>query len=214
MSLVCWSGGLDSTLVLHTMATEQRDGTKPHPHGVRALTIIHPQVSCHQPSADKARAAIKEAFRKQALTVSYLEVTIGQTAASWRNESFVGSSSNPQSLLWLTLAVNYLERDEDLHTGYIRGDDYWHSLGRSQAAFDALQKLAEHTGQMVHPLEWETKADVIRRTKELDLYRHCWWCEEMAPKKVRGKVRPCGVCKSCLTNDTGLWQIEKLSGGS
>jgi 7-cyano-7-deazaguanine synthase in queuosine biosynthesis len=193
MSLVCWSGGLDSTLVLHKLAAEHRDGTLYHPCGVRALTIRHPQIAVYRPAADAARAALKEKFRRAGLIISYLDVSFKQEA-----------------LLWLTTAVNYLERDESLHTGYIRGDDYWHKADRFGAVFDSLQALAGRTGKMFHPLEWESKADVIRQTKELDLYRHCWWCEECSPKVVRGRAKPCGKCKSCLTNDTALWQLEQL----
>jgi 7-cyano-7-deazaguanine synthase in queuosine biosynthesis len=211
MSLVCWSGGLDSTLVLHRLATEHRDGTLYHPHGVRALTIHHSQVSTNRPAADAARAAVKEKFRRSGFTVGYLEVTVRQSARSWRTENFIGSSDNPQALLWLTLAVNYLERDESLHAGYIRGDDYWHHAGEFGKAFGTLQELAGRTGRMFHPLEWLSKADVITEAKRLDLYRHCWWCEEGAPKVVRGKARPCGKCKSCRTNDTALWQLSQTA---
>lgn len=205
MSLVCWSGGLDSTLVLHRLAVEQRDGTAHHPHGVRALTILHPQTSMHEVAAAKARKAIAARFLKLGLTISYLEVAIKQSAVAWRIERFVGSSTNPQALLWLTTAVNYLEYDEDFYTGYIRGDDYWHGANRYQAAFDCLQSIAGHTGAMRHPLEWDSKAEVIRRTKELKLHDLCWWCEEMELKPVRGKARACGTCKSCETHAAGQW---------
>ncbi len=205
MSLVCWSGGLDSTLVLHRLAVEQRDGTAFHQHGVRALTILHPQVSMHEAAAAKARKAVKEKFRRSGLTIAYIEVTIGQTAAAWRQPGMIGSSANPQALLWLTTAANYLEHVEDLYSGYIRGDDFWHNAGRYHAAFDALQAVAEHTGRMVHPLEWDSKADVIRQTKEAELHDLCWWCEEIKLKRVRGKPQPCGKCKSCETHAAGEW---------
>lgn len=209
MSLVCWSGGLDSTLVLHRLAVEQRDGAMYHPHGVRALTILHPQIAMHEGAAAKARKSLAEKFRALGLTIGYVEITVKQDARSWRAEQFVGSSDNPQALLWLTTAVNYLERDESLHTGYIRGDDYWHNANRYQTAFDALQAVSGHTGQMFHPLEWDSKADVIRRAKELDLHDLCWWCEEPELKTVRGKVQACGKCKSCETHRIGEWVCSR-----
>lgn len=210
MSLLCWSGGLDSSLVLHQIAVEQRDGTKAHPHGIRALTIHHTQISMCGAAADKARKALAEKFRRSGLNINYLDVTVEQSAKSWRTENFLGSCDNPQALLWLTVAANYLERDEDLYSGYIRTDDYWHSANRYQAAFEALQAVAGRTGRLVHPLEWETKADVIRSTKELQLHDLCWWCEKSNLKPKRGTYAPCGVCKSCQTHATGEWFCERF----
>lgn len=209
MSLLLWSGGLDSTLVLHRLAIEQRDGIKSHPHGIRALSIDHPQVAYHPPTAKASRQAIKEAFRKKALTASWIDIAIQKQCRSWRADNGIANSGNPQLLLWLTTAVNYLEPDEDLYTGYIRGDDVWHSVGRLVTAFANLQELGRKSGKLIHPLEYETKADVIRAMKVEHLYKHCWWCEESKPKMRNGKGQPCGKCKSCLTNDTALWQIER-----
>ncbi len=209
MSLLCWSGGLDSTLALHRIATEHRDGSTHHPHGIRAITIVHPQVSMHEKAAAKARAALKEKFRTSGFTINYLEVSAKQDFSTWRPEKGIGSSDNPQALLWLTTAINYLERDEDLYSGYIRTDDFWHNAGRYQAAFDALQVAAGHTGRMLHPLEWDSKADVIRQTKEQALHDLCWWCEDWSPKSVRGRFEACGKCKSCETYAVGEWVCSR-----
>lgn len=209
MSLICWSGGLDSTLVLYRMAKELRDGTVYHPHGVRALTIVHPQVSCHFASAAACRKSLVDFFSKHGLVISYLTVEVKQNAQSWKHENLLAGGGNPQALLWLTTAVNYLEENESLYTGYIRGDDYWHHADQFRAAFDSLQRLGGKTGGMWHPLEWESKADVIKATKDAGLYRHCWWCEETAPKVVRGKAVPCGKCKSCHTHETAEWQLSR-----
>lgn len=209
MSLVLWSGGLDSTLILHNLAVEQRDGTKAHAHGVRALSINQSQIGCHPPTVEASRKAIKESFRNKGIIVHYVEVTIQQTVDAWRLENFVGGGENPQLLLWLSLAVNYLETDEDLYAGYIRGDDAWHRVGSVNEAFSALQRLGGKTGALQFPLEWESKAGVIRAMKNLGLYENCWWCEECKPKTKRGLGLPCGKCKSCITNDTALWQLRK-----
>lgn len=209
MSLVCWSGGLDSTLVLHNLAIGQRDGLEFHKHGVRALTINHPQIGCCQRRAEKARWAVKAHFRRIGLTISYIEVTIEQTAQSWRTESFVIGSGNPQATLWLTIAANYLDNDENLYTGYIRGDDFWHRADLYCQAFGAIQRLAERGGGFTHPLEWTDKAEVIAQTKKLKLYDLCWWCEEIRPPRHNGRIVSCGKCASCITNDMGLWKLTR-----
>lgn len=84
MSLVLWSGGLDSTLILHNLAKEHRDGVKHHPHGVRALTIDCSQVSYHLPTVKASRKALKEVFRKAGFTVGYEEVMHHTASRSWR----------------------------------------------------------------------------------------------------------------------------------
>lgn len=131
-----------------------------HKHGVRALTIVHPQVSMHEGAAAAARAKLKRKFLKMGLNITYIEQAVRQDFVGWYGRQGIGCSENPQALLWLTTAVNYLESDEDLYSGYIRGDDYWHKAGGYQAAFDALRAVSGLTGRIVHPLEWETKADV------------------------------------------------------
>jgi 7-cyano-7-deazaguanine synthase in queuosine biosynthesis len=209
MSLVLWSGGLDSTLILHDLAKEQRDGTLYHPHGIRALTIHHPQVGYHPPTLAASQKKLKDVFRKSGFTINYLDVTLSQSHAGWRSEGFVaGTSFNPQMVLWLTLSAHYLQGNEDLYAGYIRTDDAWHNIGNLWMAFNGLQSLAGRSGTMRFPLEWQRKADVIRRTREHGLYQHCWWCEESDPKKLDKKTKRCGKCTSCMTHDAGEWQLK------
>ncbi len=205
MSLICWSGGLDSTLVLYDLAREHRDGVNFQQHGVRALSIIHPQISQHRKAVERSRKALKRKFREAGLTIAFLEVEITQTAAAWKEQNFLGSAANPQSFLWLTMAANYLEPVEDLYSGYIRGDDFWHRAEKCQTAFAGLQSFAGREGRLIHQLEWVDKAEVITRTKELGLYDLAWWCEDLKPP--RGK--PCGKCPSCRTNDAALWKLSQ-----
>lgn len=209
MSLLLWSGGLDSTLILHDIAKEARDGTKHHPHGIRVLSVIHEQVGCHQKAAAKSRESIKIWLRRQGMSPTFINLEWKQEWRSWRAEQGIGSANNPQAFLWFTIAMNYLEPDEDLYAGYIRGDDFWHHIGAVRHSFGALKALAGHGGTMIFPLEWERKSDVIRRTKELGLYDLCWWCEENSPPKVNRKLVACGKCQSCLTNEAGLWELER-----
>jgi 7-cyano-7-deazaguanine synthase in queuosine biosynthesis len=209
MSLLLWSGGLDSTLVLHNIAKEARDGTQYHANGIRALTINQSPYSMNERAASGARKSIAEKFRKDGLIINYINVTIKQDHSGWRSEGFIGYCENPQALLWLTVAINYLGRDENLYTGYIRGDDYWHSSKDYNDAFSAIQRAEQRRGLLIHPLEWQSKVDVIKSAKDIGVYEICWWCEEERVKRVDRKFKPCGKCKSCLTHDAAEYIIAK-----
>jgi hypothetical protein len=206
MAVVCWSGGVDSTLVLYDLALEAKNG-RGCKHGVRALTIVQPQVPC-QPQGALARAALKVRFRELGLRFDHAVLTMRVSGRFYPTS--VGSGL-VQPLFWVGSAVNYLAGDEDLYLGYVHGDCIWHYIGHLRAAFTGLLGVSGRSGNLVMPLEWSRKAEVIERAQGLGLYEQCWWCEGDQDKLVRlprGRLGPCGECPACKTHKTGLWQLE------
>lgn len=194
MSLVLWSGGCDSTLLLHRVASEQ--ATKKDP--VRALSIVHSQVPANKEQAQARRNILKE-FKSRGLHVVHSTLHVKTTGTF-----FVKGGGNTQGVLWLGTAISYLFKDEDLYAGYIRGDDYWHYEGWLQEAFKNLKHATYRKGKLLTPFEWKSKGEVIKELKAKKLLHLTWYCED--PKK-NGKA--CGGCHSCEVHRAGVWQMKK-----
>jgi hypothetical protein len=100
--------------------------------------------------------------------------------------------SGGQSMLWLSQLAPYFLEGE-VHFGYIRGDDFWHTKHEFAEAFQALSRLANLSCLLKLPLEWCNKGEVLCRLSNWEVPNNCWWTCDGEP---RGK-RPCGRCVKC-----------------
>lgn len=199
LSLVCWSGGHDSTLALLQLA---RKACWANP--VKALAITHSQVLGAEENRN-ARKAILNWMKANGYFVIYQEVQIKHTKGYEWNDTRVphakrtftceNSGGIMQPQLWIATASLYLDESEDLHMGYIRGDDVWHYREWMCDLFYNLKTLMHKKGDLQFPLEWMEKYEVIDQLKACGLLDLCWTCE--APDK--GK--PCGKCAPCKKLD-------------
>ena len=164
ISLVMWSGGCDSTLVLYRDA---RDSTPNKP--ARALRIIHPQLPANT-QQQIARERIKREFVDRHLPVEYTEV-------SFTNKGDACIGDFRQSALWISIGALHIRENENMLLGYIRSDTIWHSKW-TLGLFTALVNEMRAPGcQLLFPLEWKTKQDVIQELKEAKLVGLCWSCD-------------------------------------
>ena len=208
MSLVLWSGGCDSTLVLWDLLQKQSRNDPP----IRTLSIDHFAVWAGKEQA-AAREKIMGVLRKQGYRVENELVTIqcgDRTGLPSKGPSGSGTSGFriPQAALWIGQAVEHLEPEENLYVGYIRGDDMWHHVQEWRWAFQYMAYLVGRTGNLFAPLEWSTKANVIERLRGAGLFPYCWTCSD--PKD--GKE--CGRCKECMTQYLAVYELSLKDGKS
>jgi 7-cyano-7-deazaguanine synthase in queuosine biosynthesis len=197
MSLVCWSGGCDSTLVLYDLAIK---ATKEDP--VRALSIVSPQFPAIE-AQRHARERIKQWLKKKKVPlIDYNEVELKYDNRSDFSMETGGGLIQPAT--WIPIAATFLKEKEDLYLGYIRGDDFWHYQAQAYWAFKYLQEISRKQGVLKTPLEWQTKDDVIRKLKEIGLFKLCWTCERPSPKE-----KSCGKCVPCCSMNSALWRLSK-----
>ena len=95
-----------------------------------------------------------------------------------------------QPSIWVPTATLYAKSGECIITGYHSGDDYWmvhHTTNK------LLQYMCEMQGKtdinLVYPLQYLTKYDIIRELKARGLYDLCWYCEDNTDR-----LTPCGEC--------------------
>jgi Queuosine biosynthesis protein QueC len=203
MALLLWSGGCDSTLLLHDLlAAKVEDGqrvgefvTLARDEPVRAISIDDPQVA-NGPQQKAARDKLRKRLKVFG-NFEHTEVAVTKTGPD------ITPSGIPQAAMWLLHAALYLERSEDLYVGYVRGDDVWHKIAWLYQAFASIQGLTEKTGKLILPLEWADKSEVIDRLDKLKLLSGTWHCE-----KPKGN-RACYACRSCRTHATAKFQIKQ-----
>jgi len=197
--VLLWSGGCDSTLVLSNLA---RDSTENNP--VRTLAVIHPDVKAMEEQS-AARKKVLKWMKGKGHHVLHQEVEFKHSSESVLCPSLdgvrTGSGAN-QYPIWLVAALSYLEVEEDLHVGYIRGDDIWEFHHDMQESFKSLLRIVGKKGELKFPLDRTKKTDVIDRLKDRGLYDLTWHCE--TPRKGER----CGTCDPCIKHDVSLYELE------
>ena len=174
--LVLWSGGCDSTLVL-LWALQAKNAH------VRTISLTHPQLGANAEQA-AARKKLKKKLEKKYGKFGSLEFSLG--------DGVINQYGMVQPVMWITNAAMTLLEHEDLMVGYIKGDDVWHYQSEIFTIFQICQKLTKKKGEILFPLEWVDKGEVIRYLHEEGLLKDTFWCER--PKSI-GIL--CGECGSC-----------------
>ena len=192
MSLVMWSGGCDSTLVLYDLAQRH---TKEKP--VHALTVIHSSVPAQEEQA-RAREKIKKRFKKLELPIRYSVIEVNHLGDCY-------PTGMTQPMVWISHGVSMLSKhfdDEDFYTGHHKGDTMWTSWASYLHTFESMCSALEKKSEWRVPLMKQSKAWIIDRLREEDLYALCWWCED--PKAGRA----CGKCLPCKTHHLALYELK------
>jgi 7-cyano-7-deazaguanine synthase in queuosine biosynthesis len=199
-NVVLFSGGCDSTLVLYRKAMEmQRTNNY---DTITALTIRHDQLPAQDKQKQAQEAIIDEFCRKREFRINWSIIDIKQTSAYVD----VGNGGLTHPVIWLNISALYIRDGETLFAGYHRGDDYWSKKHEAEQAFYNFGKIiGKPTIKLEYPLEFDTKATIIRNLKDRGLYEMCWWCEFPT-----SDGNTCGTCDPCITHKTALWQNSTL----
>ena len=199
MALVLFSGGCDSTLVLHDLL---KANDKNYISQITALSINHCQVSANEQNK-AARESFKEEMGKRELNlhVNFCEIAITNTCSA--NVNSIGSYGLSQPIIWSTIAMLYASNEDTIYFGYHSGDDFWLYKNEFEAAIQNICKISAKTIKIEYPLRHLYKHDIIRILKERGLYEKTWYCEYPTVEN-----KPCGECVPCRTHRTALWYLE------
>ena len=185
MTLVLWSGGCDSTLALFL---EAKKASVDAP--VRALSVNYDRVPANTEQR-RARAALLAEFKKRGLPVEHVEISVTQSSGKKFYANREGSGLI-QPVIWIPQALPFLRETEKLVVGYIRTDCAFHYRIYICEMVTKAQIILGKKGEIIFPLEWKYKWDVIQDLRKEKLFDLVWWCED--PKK--GKA--CGTCEPCI----------------
>lgn len=208
--LVCWSGGCDSTLMLHNLLVERKQKLDLKDKNewsesieeITTISFIHPQVGA-RPEQARARERIAGWLHGKGMKFDRQEITITHSRSA---SVLPGESGLEQPQIWLS-ASSYLAKDENLYMGYVASDCVWHYKTEVFAAFNTVQLLAGKTGKLTTPFEWCKKTDVLAELGKIDLLDLCWWCEK--PDGTFPHSEQCGKCGPCKVNAYHRWLINQ-----
>ena len=178
--VVMWSGGIDSTVLLHRLAL---NSSLQNP--IIALTIEHHQIyNDQQKSQGQAQKEYLRFAKARGFHIKhgkiYVKGTIGTEALF------------AQPMLWLCHIAPYLKDEDNVHFAYIRHDDFWHIKDRFELALDGIMAIRGYKITLCLDLEWKDKEEIWKEFKGEKIPLSCIWTCEYSKN---GK--PCGKCKKC-----------------
>ena len=177
---ILWSGGCDSTYLLHKLAIEDIDSV------VNTLSITHTQVDKGQTKMEaQARNRITAELEKRGFYVR--NQTVNLDFPIFHADGFT------QAGLWLGIAVMAIPEDSTLYLSYVRGDDFLEGKHLFEETWKDYCSLLDKEIKLQFPLIHTTKQKVLQELEKAKLLKLCWWCEE--PKK---NDTACGHCFSCV----------------
>jgi len=194
---VAWSGGCDSTALLHKLS---KDASEKNPVIALSITSNVIVTDLKQKLEKKSREAIKEKLKDK--YIKYVEVDVNFNIDNGISSKGYGL---PQASLWLGLVLPHVEHNSIINFGYIKGDDFWHyryyidNIIRNMGKINHLKDI-----ELAYPFEWKNKSQAITYLKKLGLYKHIWFCEE--PRKNKNK---CGRCTPCQSHKKALTEMNK-----
>ena len=181
--VVLWSGGFDSTLILHDLITK---GIIPF-----ALTVTHINnllINKEKESRDKLEKRLGEFDRKE-----YICGKATDTVADFTRD------------YWLTELFNYMPDNSNVYMGIHMLDVIGRKPVRKEfddfiADFESKAQQKEINVKLELPLEHMYKDDILEKMWELGLFTDCWNCE--GPQGLL----PCGECMPCKR--VGKWRSK------
>lgn len=180
---VLYSGGCDSTLVLHKAL---RTG-----HPINTISFTSIQLGGNNAEANKRKKYFEYCKKNNLLIGENLIINIDNDGATGFK---TGDYSCPQPAIWLYNMMAYLPDNSIVLTGYIRGDDFlsFDVFSSWIQAYEGLKGLFGKNIEIYFPLAHASKDYVIKELRKFKIEQYTSYCEN---PKTDGA--PCGVCESC-----------------
>lgn len=195
-----WSGGTDSTLLLYELLD-----TYGADH-VIAISYIYPWLLSDKASSEKiAREAIKAKLNTlgpKFANFSHTEITVSQEQKTGSFLQAIQGGGLPQAVAWLLSVPLFAEENSYIYDGGIRCDDLTLRLEDYHRLFTGVAGVMRKGLTLREPHLHYTKANVLERLIEYDLYDIAWYCEQ-----PDGVMKPCRKCTPCITHIAALIEL-------
>lgn len=191
--VVLWSGGYDSTALLHALAIKYPDKR------ITALSFYVDRISNKKRDA-RARQRIKQIFKEQQINnVSFVECALKIRHV----DNGYGLGQPPIWLMGIGMAL--YGSDKAICLGYIKEDDLWHYIQYFKEAFNGMKYILDSSNsELFFPLEWTNKMKVLSYLKAAKLLEACSTCEY----ENDNATEPCHNCISCKKYEHALQELE------
>ena len=210
--VVPWSGGMDSTALVHCLATAMKQENSNQ--RIYAISISHPMLAQSKTDMEKkARKILLEKFKKQDLNVANIEINIGIPGKSielieglMEGKRYSGS---PQIMTWLSNILLYCPDGSQLLMSYVKEDETFELHRENAISFvKAMGKLLKRDISFNTPLKDSvSKFEIMEYLSKNDLLFDTHSCEH--PVLLDGEWMNCNICGSCLSNMLCLMEKKK-----
>lgn len=198
---VLWSGGTDSTLLLYELLDLYGSDN------VIAISLKYPWLDetkwktemLHR-EAIKSRLALRG---KRFAGFTHSEITISiENINKHLYLSHRGVFGYPQAVSWISIISVFMDDHSYLYTGGIRDDDLIIRRDPYHDLFISIAKTLDKEITLREPYLYLTKADILYKLFEYNLYDDIWYCE--LPKNVNEQ---CCLCTPCKTHMNALTKL-------
>jgi len=181
--LIAWSGGADSTAIIHQALHKG--------YSVSTVGINHPQIIASTPQK-YARSQILKLLQLEFGNerIHHVEITLPDLEIS-------DTGGCPQAALWASIVPLIITREQDLVFGYIRQDDIWHYKESLERGIHALSKVKDSIISIRYPLEWNYKIEILQYLRHYELDQLIYYCQNIVPDI---NMRCCNSCKTVLVS--------------
>lgn len=182
-NIVTWSGGLDSTLLLHTLLKAK--STFESPVGALSLNAYF----LHKDKISSERKA-RESFITNIVQPGKFNLVHDEM-----NMNIVSSSGSmlTQIMNWLPMAVTVASNKANIHIGVLMDDDQSSFEKEIREYHEMLNFMSNKKTILKLPYLTWIKSDVITDVFSEGLEDHVWFCE-----LPEGDSIACGKCNSCF----------------
>lgn len=193
-----WSGGCDSTALLYKLLNSDDK--------FRTLSIDHCQISEEQrameyQSRDKILQWAKDNYK---IDVTNTVIKIENKGP---HDYGISTNGNPQLLMMTQLGLLYIDIDDKLWLGIIKGDDSirnLYNINKIARQVNYIRTDSDKIEPIIEtPLCYTSKAEILKEMPE-DLLKLTWWCE--SPTKNN---RKCSKCPSCIRHNMSLYEMNE-----
>lgn len=197
---VLYSGGCDSTLLLHALLHTLK--SKNDEREVSTYSFSHFQLDQWKSEREQnARTEFLSYCKKNDLRHN-IHKNIDINTRTIEGENIVRC---PQPAMWLTNIIPILPEKSILFCGYIHGDDFF-----SYDVYYEVKKLVDSLSWLYgkdilfgFPLKDTGKYDILKQLFEANLYDMTWHCE-----RPLSNYKECHRCDPCIKHDAYKTLIE------
>ncbi len=207
-NVLLYSGGCDSTLILHSLLDAYPEKE------VYTVAIRYPWLLKEKYESErKTRYNYIKHLTERGCKIDHSEFDVTQTGFDFlaNDEDDKGLSAvaggSPQAVAWLSLISIYLSRGDKLYYGILGSDSNARYIDYYREGMKYILYTLDRDGEVElrTPLHHKTKDYVLRQLLIRDIYKYTWYCE--TPEEVR---TPCHCCHPCQTHLKTLAGIEQF----
>lgn len=185
--IVIWSGGCDSTYLLHDLG---RKSSIDNP--IYTLSVVFKNRNKEMVKLEKeAREKILEDFRKRGMHIKHKEIVVSR----------LPDISSNQPLEWLSIIAPFISTNSNVHFSYIFEDSLWHKKKEFVDAFYSLMSIKcqdKINISLYFDLEWLHKREIVAGAKNNKFIKMVFTCEHPKNNKACKKCDKCKELKNTL----------------